>query len=274
MLVAGAANVAITRANQRKIAALTAYSTKVALRRDGAWTEADSTQLVPGDVVRLKAGGWLLPADLLLLSGTAIVNESSLTGESMPVRKAAAPATDEAPYETSRHARHTLFAGTAVLQLTPDPAVAASATPSSSSSTAAPAAAAASTDDEGGSSGGGGGDGNGPGGGDEGEVLAKVVATGIATGKGELIASILYPAAMVFKYDEELPIVVFVLALCSGMVRRMRRRGGGIATAGHHGLLVGLHLEAWGSSDCNIWRLGTAPPTSPISLHLCGHPIR
>ena len=52
-----------------------------------------------------------------------------------------------------------------------------------------------------------------PGAADEADVLAKVVATGIATGKGELIASILYPAPMLFKYDEELPVVVILLVL-------------------------------------------------------------
>ncbi|KAG0585432.1 hypothetical protein KC19_2G011200 [Ceratodon purpureus] len=43
------------------------------------------------------------------------------------------------------------------------------------------------------------------------DVLAIVTSTGMATSKGELLASILYPEKMLFKYDEELPIVVLML---------------------------------------------------------------
>ncbi|KAH9540758.1 hypothetical protein CY35_14G023000 [Sphagnum magellanicum] len=43
------------------------------------------------------------------------------------------------------------------------------------------------------------------------EVLAFVTATGMSTSKGKLLSSILYPEKMLFKYDEELPIVVMLL---------------------------------------------------------------
>ncbi|KAJ7563257.1 hypothetical protein O6H91_03G103100 [Diphasiastrum complanatum] len=49
------------------------------------------------------------------------------------------------------------------------------------------------------------------------DVLAIVSATGMATSKGELLSSILYPQKMLFKYDEELPIVV-VLLIMYGLV--------------------------------------------------------
>ena len=45
------------------------------------------------------------------------------------------------------------------------------------------------------------------------DVLAVVVATGIQTGKGQLISHILYPQRILFKYDEELPIVAGVLII-------------------------------------------------------------
>ncbi|MBB3957372.1 magnesium-translocating P-type ATPase [Novosphingobium sediminicola] len=56
--------------------------------------------LVPGDIVRLSAGD-LIPADLRLLSAHDLhVNESSLTGEAMPVEKRAAPDADaSAPFD-------------------------------------------------------------------------------------------------------------------------------------------------------------------------------
>lgn len=48
----------------------------------------DSTDLVPGDIVNLsELQASIFPADMFLLSGDAIVNESMLTGESVPVSK-------------------------------------------------------------------------------------------------------------------------------------------------------------------------------------------
>ncbi|MFP4076135.1 MAG: HAD-IC family P-type ATPase [Halochromatium sp.] len=65
-------------------------------RRDGAWSEIDATQLVPGDVVRLRAGD-LIPADLRLLEAANLrVEESALTGESVPASKRVAPVSDDA----------------------------------------------------------------------------------------------------------------------------------------------------------------------------------
>jgi cation-transporting P-type ATPase 13A2 len=47
-----------------------------------------SVDLIPGDVVNIMAENiTLFPADMLLLSGDAIVNESMLTGESVPIGK-------------------------------------------------------------------------------------------------------------------------------------------------------------------------------------------
>ncbi|DBB17796.1 TPA: hypothetical protein ACH3X3_002824 [Trebouxia sp. C0006] len=45
------------------------------------------------------------------------------------------------------------------------------------------------------------------------EVLAVVTATGMATSRGQLMSSIIFPAPMVFKYDEELPIVIALMVL-------------------------------------------------------------
>ena len=51
------------------------------------WTEIDIADLVPGDIVRLSAGN-LIPADLRILSARTLhVDQSALTGESLPVDK-------------------------------------------------------------------------------------------------------------------------------------------------------------------------------------------
>ena len=55
--------------------------------RDGAWAEIDSAQLVPGDIIRIRLGD-IIPADVKLVEGDYLsVDQSALTGESMPVTK-------------------------------------------------------------------------------------------------------------------------------------------------------------------------------------------
>jgi H+-transporting ATPase len=57
------------------------------VKRDGKWTEAAAAQLVPGDVVSVRLGD-ILPADLKFLEGEYLtVDQSALTGESLPVSR-------------------------------------------------------------------------------------------------------------------------------------------------------------------------------------------
>ncbi|MEQ2243969.1 hypothetical protein ILYODFUR_012327, partial [Ilyodon furcidens] len=81
--------------------------------------QAMSTDLVPGDVISIPANGMVMPCDAVLLQGTCVVNESMLTGESVPVTKTSLPSSgDEAArrYNMEEHKRHTLFCGTHVIQ--------------------------------------------------------------------------------------------------------------------------------------------------------------
>lgn len=59
-----------------------------AVRRDGKWTTLPAEQLVAGDVVKLSLGS-VVAADVRLLSGSILVDQSMLTGESLPVEAAA-----------------------------------------------------------------------------------------------------------------------------------------------------------------------------------------
>jgi len=54
--------------------------------REGIWTAIPSREIVPGDVVRVRAGDFV-PADIKVAVGEVWVNQSALTGESMEVEK-------------------------------------------------------------------------------------------------------------------------------------------------------------------------------------------
>jgi H+-transporting ATPase len=61
---------------------------KARVLRDGTWANPPAKALVPGDVIRLRLGD-IVPADARLLKGDPIeVDESALTGESLPASKA------------------------------------------------------------------------------------------------------------------------------------------------------------------------------------------
>ncbi len=70
------------------IAALKAkLAIKCRVRRDGKWINPPARELVPGDVVRLRMGD-IVPADARLLDGDELsVDQSALTGESLPVTR-------------------------------------------------------------------------------------------------------------------------------------------------------------------------------------------
>jgi H+-transporting ATPase len=65
---------------------------KARVKRDGKWVTPSANQLVPGDVIRLRLGD-IVPADARLLQGDEVsVDQSALTGESLPATKKAGDA--------------------------------------------------------------------------------------------------------------------------------------------------------------------------------------
>ncbi|KAK6135611.1 hypothetical protein DH2020_030659 [Rehmannia glutinosa] len=60
---------------------------KTKVLRDGKWSEQDASILVPGDLISVKLGD-IIPADARLLEGDPLkIDQSALTGESLPVTK-------------------------------------------------------------------------------------------------------------------------------------------------------------------------------------------
>lgn len=89
-----------------------------------AWISIPVAELVPGDWVSLSGSHVSVPADILLLNGTAVCDEALLTGESVPQLKqpldtsAAAP-TDCLDMQDSEFKESILFGGTVLLVGTP-----------------------------------------------------------------------------------------------------------------------------------------------------------
>ncbi|XP_057620031.1 polyamine-transporting ATPase 13A3 isoform X2 [Chionomys nivalis] len=141
--------------------------------------EIFSTDLVPGDVMIIPLNGTVMPCDAVLINGTCIVNESMLTGESVPVTKTNLPnpsvdvkGTGEELYSPETHKRHTLFCGTTVIQTRFY----------------------------------------------TGELVkAIVVRTGFSTSKGQLVRSILYPKPTDFKLYRDAYLFLLCLVVVAGI---------------------------------------------------------
>lgn len=77
------------RHSQSSKRALEFLKLKLAIRakllRDGRWTTKEAREMVPGDIFVVGLGD-IVPADAMVLDGELSVDQSALTGESMPVR--------------------------------------------------------------------------------------------------------------------------------------------------------------------------------------------
>lgn len=154
-----------TRKQSITLRDMVAHSSTVSvLRESGDVDEVDSSTLVPGDIILVPRKGCVMSCDAALLSGNCIVNESMLTGESVPVTKTPLPnppPTEGAPvtcYDPDTHKRHTLFGGTHVIQTRS----------------------------------------HGPE-----RVRAVIIRTGFHTMKGDLVRSILFPKPVGFKFYKD-----------------------------------------------------------------------
>ncbi|KAJ5169122.1 cation-transporting ATPase [Penicillium canariense] len=156
-----------TRSTMRRLREISLFDCDLRVLRNGFWRSVSSQDLVPGDVFEFSDPSLdQVPCDCILLSGDCIVNESMLTGESVPVSKI--PFTDEAlkyldlsaPSIHPNVAKHFLFSGTKIIR----------------------ARRPHNVDD------------------DEAVALAIVVRTGFLTTKGALVRSMLFPKPSGFKF--------------------------------------------------------------------------
>ncbi len=96
----------------------TDYKVKVC-RGNNEFELVSSEHLVPGDIIEIPSDHEsMMTCDAVLLNGTCILNESMLTGESVPVIKTQLQhaENDGEEYNVEVHKRSTLFNGTRVVQ--------------------------------------------------------------------------------------------------------------------------------------------------------------
>jgi len=78
----------------------------------------ESEDLVPGHIIEIE-NSTVMQCDAVLLNGNVIVNESLLTGESLPVTKVSLDSTalnQSQKLNLKDHSRHMLFSGTQIIQ--------------------------------------------------------------------------------------------------------------------------------------------------------------
>ncbi|OLY81621.1 putative cation-transporting ATPase 13A3 [Smittium mucronatum] len=86
--------------------------------RDGKCVSTNTKDIVVGDILVLESNK-MAPCDLILISGNVTIDESSLTGEAMPVRKIPLKNNDNTYEKYSSDKISTILSGTTVLQSNP-----------------------------------------------------------------------------------------------------------------------------------------------------------
>jgi len=93
---------------------LVSYSCEVSVRRKMNKINMNSDNLVPGDILILPENDFILPCDVLLMTGTCIVNESFLSGETNPVFKSHIPKNGDKFNKNDQ--KYILYSGTKLIQ--------------------------------------------------------------------------------------------------------------------------------------------------------------
>ena len=103
--------------SNEKLRNISRFSCKVKILKDGNFLEIDSSELVPGHIVALDSSVEICPCDLVLIKGDAIVDESMLTGESVPVSKVFLQENTDSKFNFSlKNSSNMIFCGTRILR--------------------------------------------------------------------------------------------------------------------------------------------------------------
>lgn len=111
-----------TKTNLEGIKSIAEYTTTIRRlnKETRIFNEINSKFLAPGDIIEVPNDHINLPCDCILLSGTVVVNESVLTGESVPVVKSDInESSSEIHFDLKKDLslnKHVLYTGTKVIQ--------------------------------------------------------------------------------------------------------------------------------------------------------------
>ena len=104
-----------TRNNLINLRNMSKYSIEIKLLKNEKIEKIDSANLVPGDIFVLPKNGNSVPCDCILLSGSVIVNEAMLTGESTPIIKSHL-IDENKKLDLKNDYKHILYSGTNIVQ--------------------------------------------------------------------------------------------------------------------------------------------------------------
>jgi cation-transporting ATPase 13A3/4/5 len=116
ILVSAFVKVYVRLKSEIRIKKMAEYTDSVKIYRDGKWGEYSTADLVPGDVFEVEEGK-TTPCDGVVLTGNIVADESSLTGEPLPIRKFPVRRDDTTSYDKMGAGKiSSIFAGTTISQ--------------------------------------------------------------------------------------------------------------------------------------------------------------
>ncbi|KAI8917468.1 hypothetical protein BC831DRAFT_406937 [Entophlyctis helioformis] len=117
----GVVKVIVSTNAQKRVLEMATFRGTSRVLRDGTWTTVDCTELTPGDVIEIEASSSnQLSVDCVIVKGEVVADESSLTGEALPVAKFAIKNDDLTFRHDEAGKINSLFAGCYVLETRPD----------------------------------------------------------------------------------------------------------------------------------------------------------
>ena len=87
IVISGICKVLVFLKAQKRVLSMANFTGFIRVLRDSIWQVVSTDVLVPGDVIEIVSSEHPLPVDAVIVDGGAICDESSLTGEALPVVK-------------------------------------------------------------------------------------------------------------------------------------------------------------------------------------------